>query len=132
MKKYIDTGKKDTRSGFGAGLLEAGKADDRVLALTADLKGSLKMGDFAAAFPDRFIQCGIAEANMVGVASGLALTGKVPFIGSFAEFVTGTYEGPPRNGGHQSLRFQSDKERHDSRSQDGRPCLPAFRKAFGT
>ena len=89
MKKYIDTGKKDTRSGFGAGLLEAGKADDRVLALTADLKGSLKMGDFAAAFPDRFIQCGIAEANMVGVASGLALTGKVPFIGSFAEFVTG-------------------------------------------
>lgn len=89
MKKYIDTGKKDTRSGFGAGLLEAGKADDRVLALTADLKGSLKMGDFAAAFPDRFIQCGIAEANMVGVAAGMAITGKVPFVGSFAEFVTG-------------------------------------------
>ncbi len=89
MKKYIDTGKKDTRSGFGAGLLEAGKADKRVLALTADLKGSLKMGDFASAFPDRFIQCGIAESNMVGVASGLALAGKVPFIGSFAEFVTG-------------------------------------------
>ncbi len=89
MKKYIDTGKKDTRSGFGAGLLEAGKADERVMALTADLKGSLKMGDFAAAFPERFVQCGIAEANMVGVASGLALTGKIPFIGSFAEFVTG-------------------------------------------
>jgi len=89
MKKYIDTGKKDTRSGFGAGLLDAGRADSRVLALTADLKGSLKMGDFAAEFPDRFIQCGIAEANMVGVAAGLAITGKIPFIGSFAEFVTG-------------------------------------------
>jgi len=89
MKKYIETGKKDTRSGFGAGLLEAGKADANVLALTADLKGSLKMDAFAAEFPERFIQCGIAEANMVGAAAGLALTGKVPFIGSFAEFVTG-------------------------------------------
>ena len=89
MKKYIDTGKKDTRSGFGAGLLEAGRADERVLALTADLKGSLKMDAFAAEFPERFIQCGIAEANMVGVAAGLAVTGKIPFIGSFAEFVTG-------------------------------------------
>ncbi|MBR6346351.1 MAG: transketolase family protein [Bacteroidales bacterium] len=89
MKKYIDTGKKDTRSGFGAGLLEAGKADPRVVALTADLKGSLKMDAFAEAFPERFIQCGIAEANMVGVAAGLAITGKIPFIGSFAEFVTG-------------------------------------------
>ncbi len=89
MKKYIDTGKKDTRSGFGAGLLEAGKRDSRVLALTADLKGSVKMDAFAAEFPERFIQCGIAESNMVGVAAGLATTGKVPFIGSFAEFVTG-------------------------------------------
>ena len=89
MKKYIDTGKKDTRSGFGVGLLEAGKADPRVVALTADLKGSLKMDAFAAEFPDRFVQCGIAEANMVGVASGLAITGKIPFAGSFAEFITG-------------------------------------------
>ena len=89
MTKYTDTGKKDTRSGFGAGLLEAGQADSRVVALTADLKGSLKMDAFAAAFPERFIQCGIAEANMVGVAAGLAITGKIPFIGSFAEFVTG-------------------------------------------
>ena len=89
MKKYIDTGKIDTRSGFGAGLLEAGKQDERVLALTADLKGSLKMDAFAKEFPERFIQCGIAEANMVGVASGLALTGKIPFCGSFAEFVSG-------------------------------------------
>ena len=89
MKKYTDTGKKDTRSGFGAGLLEAGKRDSRVVALTADLKGSLKMDAFADAFPERFIQCGIAEANMVGVAAGLAITGKIPFAGSFAEFITG-------------------------------------------
>ena len=89
MKKYIDTGKIDTRSGFGEGLVLAGRENDKVLALTADLKGSLKMGAFAKEFPDRFIQCGIAEANMVGVAAGLAITGKIPFIGSFAEFVTG-------------------------------------------
>ena len=89
MKKYTDTGKKDTRSGFGAGLLEAGRANKNVVALTADLKGSLKMDAFAAEFPERFIQCGIAEANMIGAAAGLALTGKVPFVGSFAEFVTG-------------------------------------------
>lgn len=89
MKKYTDTGKKDTRSGFGAGLLEAGKADSKIVALAADLKDSVKMGAFADEFPDRFIECGIAEANMVGVAAGLAITGKIPFIGSFAEFVTG-------------------------------------------
>ncbi len=89
MKKYTDTGKKDTRSGFGAGLLQAGKADSRVVALTADLKGSLKMDAFADEFPNRFIQCGIAESNMVGAAAGLAIAGKIPFIGSFAEFVTG-------------------------------------------
>ena len=89
MKKYIDTGKKDTRSGFGVGLLKAGQADKRVVAMTADLKGSLKMDAFAAEFPERFVQCGIAEANMVGAAAGLAITGKIPFIGSFAEFVTG-------------------------------------------
>ena len=87
--KYQDSGKKDTRSGFGVGLLKAGQADKNVVALTADLKGSLKMDAFAAEFPERFIQCGIAEANMVGAAAGLAITGKVPFIGSFAEFVTG-------------------------------------------
>ena len=89
MKEYIDTGKKDTRSGFGAGLLEAGRRDSRVVALAADLKGSLKMNAFAAEFPERFVECGIAEANMVGVAAGLALTGKIPFCGSFAEFITG-------------------------------------------
>ncbi|MGP1392618.1 MAG: transketolase family protein [Candidatus Cryptobacteroides sp.] len=89
MIHYTDTGKKDTRSGFGAGLYEAGKADKRVVALTADLKGSLKMDKFAEEFPDRFFQCGIAEANMIGTAAGLAITGKIPFAGSFAEFVTG-------------------------------------------
>lgn len=89
MKKFVNTGNKDTRSGFGAGLFEAGQMNPDVVALTADLEGSLKMGDFASAFPERFIQCGIAEANMVGVAAGAAITGKIPFIGSFAEFVTG-------------------------------------------
>ena len=89
MKKYTDTGKKDTRSGFGAGLVLAGRENPKVLALTADLKPSVKMGDFSKEFPDRFIECGIAEANMVGVASGLALAGFVPFAASFAEFISG-------------------------------------------
>ena len=89
MKKYTDKGKKDTCSGFGAGLYEAGKADANVVALTADLKGSLKMEAFADAFPERYYECGIAEANMVGAAAGLAIGGKIPFVGSFAEFVTG-------------------------------------------
>lgn len=89
MKKYIDTGKKDTRGGFGAGLHEAGKNNPNIVALSADLTGSLKMDKFIEENPDKFIQCGIAEANMVGVAAGLAITGKIPFIGSFAEFVTG-------------------------------------------
>ncbi|MCF0176657.1 MAG: transketolase family protein [Bacteroidales bacterium] len=89
MKKYTDSGKKDTRSGFGAGLAEAGRRNPDVIAMTADLLGSLKMEEFVAEFPERFIQCGIGEANMVGTAAGLAITGKVPFVGSFAEFVTG-------------------------------------------
>ena len=79
----------DTRSGFGAGLLEAGKKNSNVVALCADLTGSLKMDAFAKEFPERFFQSGIAEANMVGVGAGLALSGKIPFIGSFAGFVTG-------------------------------------------
>lgn len=87
--KYTNSGNKDTRSGFGAGLYEAGKENPDIIAMTADLAGSLKMEKFAADFPDRFIQCGIAEANMVGAAAGLAITGKIPFVGSFAEFVTG-------------------------------------------
>ena len=88
-KKYINTGNKDTRSGFGAGLLEAGRKNPNIVALAADLAGSVKMDAFAKEFPERFFQCGIAEANMIGAAAGLAITGKVPFAGSFAEFVTG-------------------------------------------
>lgn len=89
MQKFEVTGNKDTRSGFGAGLLDAGRRNDKVVALCADLIGSLKMGDFAKAFPDRFFQTGIAEANMTGIAAGLATAGFVPFTGSFAAFATG-------------------------------------------
>ena len=88
MKEYIDTGKKDTRSGFGAGLSELGRTNPKVVALTADLKGSLKMDDFAKENPDRFFECGIAEANMIGMAAGLAIEGYIPFAGTFANFAT--------------------------------------------
>lgn len=88
-KKYTNTGNKDTRGGFGAGLLEAGRKNPNIVALTADLLGSVKMDAFAKEFPERFFQCGIAEANMIGAAAGLAITGKVAFASSFAEFVTG-------------------------------------------
>ncbi|MDR1740115.1 MAG: transketolase family protein, partial [Bacteroidales bacterium] len=87
--RYTYTEKKDTRSGFGAGLLEAGKRNSNVVALAADLKGSVKMDAFAKEFPDRFIQVGIAEANMISIAAGLTLSGKIPFTGTFAEFSTG-------------------------------------------
>ena len=80
---------KDTRSGFGAGLLELGKSDPNVVALCADLTGSLKMDAFAKAFPERFFQMGVAEANMMGVAAGLTIGGKIPFTGTFANFSTG-------------------------------------------
>jgi transketolase len=89
MKKYTYTEKKDTRSGFGAGLLEAGKKNNQVVALCADLIGSLKMDAFIAEFPDRFYQVGIAEANMMGIAAGLTIGGKIPFTGTFANFSTG-------------------------------------------
>jgi len=80
---------KDTRSGFGEALVQIGKDNPNVFALCADLTGSLKMDAFKAAFPERFIQTGIAEANMIGISAGLALSGKIPFCGSFAAFVTG-------------------------------------------
>lgn len=89
MAKYEYTEMKDTRSGFGDGLLEAGKRNKDVVALCADLTGSLKMNAFKDAFPDRFIQAGIAEANMMGVAAGLTIGGKIPFTGTFANFSTG-------------------------------------------
>ena len=81
--------KKDTRSGFGEGLLEAGRRNPKVVAFCADLTGSLKMGDFAKEFPERFFQTGIAEANMTNMAAGMALSGFVPFTGTFAAFATG-------------------------------------------
>lgn len=89
MKKYINTGSKDTRSGFGAGLAELGKTNENVVALCADLIGSLKMDEFKANHPDRFFQVGIAEANMIGIAAGLTIGGKIPFTGTFANFSTG-------------------------------------------
>ena len=89
MKKYTYTEKKDTRSGFGAGLLEAGKQNENVVALCADLTGSLKMDAFEKEFPERFFQVGIAEANMIGIAAGLTIGGKIPFTGTFANFSTG-------------------------------------------
>ena len=89
MKKYTFSEKKDTRSGFGAGLLEAGRKNENIVALCADLTGSLKMDAFAKEFPERFIQTGIAEANMMGIAAGLTIGGKIPFTGTFANFSTG-------------------------------------------
>jgi transketolase len=87
--KFSFTEKKDTRSGFGAGLLELGRKNPNVVGLCADLTGSLKMDAFKKEFPDRFFQVGIAEANMMGVAAGLTIGGKIPFTGTFANFSTG-------------------------------------------
>jgi len=89
MTNYIDTGKKDTRSGFGDGLTELGRNNKNVVALCADLTGSLKMNEFKKENPERFIQVGIAEANMIGIAAGLTIGGKIPFTGTFANFSTG-------------------------------------------
>lgn len=89
MKKYTYTEKKDTRSGFGAGLSELGKTNPNVVALCADLTGSLKMDAFQKEHPERFFQIGIAEANMMGIAAGLTIGGKIPFTGTFANFSTG-------------------------------------------
>ena len=89
MKTYTFTEKIDTRSGFGAGLTELGKSNENVVALCADLTGSLKMNDFKNNHPSRFFQVGIAEANMMGIAAGLTIGGKIPFTGTFANFSTG-------------------------------------------
>jgi transketolase len=89
MEKFIKTGEKDTRSGFGEGLLELGHKNPNVVALCADLIGSLKMDAFVKEFPDRFFQVGIAEANMICIAAGLTIGGKIPFTGTFANFSTG-------------------------------------------
>lgn len=89
MKTFTYSEKKDTRSGFGAGLLELGRSNPQVVALCADLTGSLKMDAFEKEFPERFFQVGIAEANMMGIAAGLTIGGKIPFTGTFANFSTG-------------------------------------------
>jgi|TARA_R110000782_G_scaffold110863_1_gene200334 transketolase len=89
MKKYTYTEKKDTRSGFGDGLTELGRENPNVVALCADLTGSLKMNQFEKENPDRFFQVGIAEANMIGIAAGMTIGGKIPFTGTFANFSTG-------------------------------------------
>jgi transketolase len=89
MTKFAFTEKKDTRSGFGAGLLELGRENPNVVGLCADLTGSLKMDAFKKEFPERFFQVGIAEANMMGLAAGMTIGGKIPFTGTFANFSTG-------------------------------------------
>ena len=89
MKEYINQGSQDTRSGFGAGLTELGRTNPNVVALCADLIGSLKMDQFIEEQPERFFQIGIAEANMMGIAAGLTIGGKIPFTGTFANFSTG-------------------------------------------
>ncbi|MAU63896.1 MAG: transketolase [Flavobacteriaceae bacterium] len=89
MKSYTFKEKKDTRSGFGAGLAELGRKNPNVVALCADLVGSLKMNEFINENPNRFFQVGVAEANMMGIAAGLTIGGKIPFTGTFANFSTG-------------------------------------------
>lgn len=89
LKEITVTGQKDTRSGFGDGIVEAARKNPNVVALTADLAGSLKLNQFIKEFPERFVQCGISEANMIGVAAGLTIGGKIPFTTTFANFSTG-------------------------------------------
>lgn len=89
LKDIQSTGKKDTRSGFGDGIVELARKNKDVVALTADLAGSLKLNQFIKEFPERFIQCGIAEANMIGMAAGLTIGGKIPYTTTFANFSTG-------------------------------------------
>lgn len=89
MSKYPKLGEKDTRSGFGDGLTELGRTNPNVVALCADLAGSLKMDQFIKENPERYFQVGIAEANMIGIAAGLTIGGKIPFTGTFANFSTG-------------------------------------------
>jgi len=89
INDIVSTGSKATRDGYGEGIYEAGKRNPKVIAMAADLLGSLKLEEFIEAFPERFVQMGISEANMMGVAAGLATAGKIPFTGTFANFSTG-------------------------------------------
>jgi len=154
MKKYTYTEKKDTRSGFGAGLLEVGQKNDKVVALCADLIGSLKMDAFIKEFPERFFQVGIAEANMMGIAAGMTIGGKIPFTTTFANFSTGRVydqirqsiaysgknvkicashagltlgdENATGHDGYCSLRLCTNKSCHGNHCRNGRTCLFAF------
>src|SRR6195952_3556471 len=89
LKEIKPTGKKDTRSGFGDGIVEAARSNPNIVALTADLLGSMKLNQFIKEFPERFIQCGIAEANMIGIAAGMTIGEKIPYTTTFANFSTG-------------------------------------------
>jgi transketolase len=89
LKDIQVTGQKDTRSGFGDGIAEAARKNPKIVALTADLAGSMKLATFIKEFPERFVQCGIAEANMIGIAAGLTIGGHIPFTTTFANFSTG-------------------------------------------
>lgn len=89
LQAIQSTGNKDTRSGFGEGIVEAARKNPNIVALTADLAGSLKLNQFIKEFPDRFFQCGIAEANMMSIAAGMTIGGKIPFTTTFANFSTG-------------------------------------------
>ena len=89
LKDIPVTGQKDTRSGFGDGIVESARKNPNIVALTADLLGSMKLNQFIKEFPERFVQCGIAEANMIGIAAGLTIGGKIPFTTTFANFSTG-------------------------------------------
>lgn len=89
LNDFVSTGKKDTRSGFGSGIVELAKQNANVVALCADLAGSLKLDEFIKLYPDRFIQTGVAEANMIGIAAGMTIGGKIPFATTFANFATG-------------------------------------------
>jgi len=88
LQDYTAQNEKETRAGFGEGIYEIAKKNEQVVALTADLAGSLKLGPFIKDFPERFIQCGIAEANMIGIAAGLTIGGKIPYTTTFANFST--------------------------------------------
>ena len=88
LKDFPVLNEKETRAGFGEGIYEVAKANDQVVALTADLAGSLKLNAFMKDFPERFVQCGIAEANMIGIAAGLTIGGKIPYTTTFANFST--------------------------------------------
>ena len=114
--KFTNLGSKDTRSGFGEALLELGRTNDNIVALCADLTGSLKMNAFANEFPDRFFQVGIAEANMIGLAAGMTIGGKIPFTGTFANF---SIVGPANTLQHL---FVSGCENVQYREKNHLPC----------